>query len=150
MKISAYPRKVITMKLRRPQETLANCCWLARMVDKVRAAEGPGFPFLYRLSLGSPIGIDGFFLRHFNLSFRAFRKAILESRTDENLATWFLAQPGITPQRIAAWNGYGPKLGTPGYPGSVFKHLAKWVVYRKLLNHPVDSFFEMIEQDEAS
>ena len=137
------------MNLRRPQDTLADCCWLARMTDKVRASQKSDFPFLYRLSLGSPIGIDGFFLRHFKISFRQFRTAALQARNDENMAQWFLGQPGVNPQTIARWNEYGPKLGTPGYPGSLLRHIVKWVVYPKAVKHPVNNLFEMIEQDEA-
>jgi hypothetical protein len=60
------------MKLQRPQDELAGCCWLARITDKVRGSQQGDFPLLYRLSLGSPIGIDGFFLRHFGI-FRQLR-----------------------------------------------------------------------------
>jgi hypothetical protein len=137
------------MKLRRPQDELAGCCWLARIADKVRASQQGRFPLLYRLSLGSPIGIDGYFLRHFGLSFRQFRNAVLESRNDENLARWFLNQSGVNAATIANWKEYGPKLGTPGYPGSLVLRVIKWFVYPKALKHPVNSLFEMIEQDEA-
>jgi hypothetical protein len=136
------------MKLRRPQDELAGCCWLARIVDKVRISQQGDFPLLYRLSLGSPIGIDGFFLRHFKISFRPLREAVLQTRNDENLAQWFLSQPGVNPETIAKWNEYGPKLGTPGYPGSLLRHVVKWFVYPKAIKHPVNSLFEMIEQDE--
>ena len=137
------------MNLRSPHETLSGCCWLPRLLDKVRASQKGDFPLVYRLSLGSPIGIDGFFLRHFKLSFRSVREAVIDSKTDKDLAAWFLTQPGVTAQTISSWNAYGPKLGTPGYPGSMFKHLIKWFVYPKSVKHPVDSFFDMIEQDEA-
>jgi len=136
------------MKLGRPQDELAGCCWLARIVDKVRVSQQGDFPLLYRLSLGSPIGIDGFFLRHFKIAFRQFREAVLQTRNDENLAQWFLSQPGVNAESIAKWNEYGPKLGTPGYPGSLLRHVAKWFVYPKAIKHPVNSLFEMIEQDE--
>jgi len=138
------------MKLRPPQDELAGCCWLARMADKVRASQQGDFPFLYRLSLGSPIGIDGYFLRHFGLSFGQFRKATLENHHDENLAQWFLNQPGVTPATISHWNEYAPKIGTPGYPASFLRHLIKWFVYPKSVKQPVNSLFDMIEQDEAS
>ena len=138
------------MKLRRPQEELAGCCWLARIVDKVRASQQDDFPLLYRLSLGSPIGIDGFFLRHFTMSFRQLRQAVLETSNDESLARWFLNQPGVNAVSIATWNEYGPKLGTPGYPGSQLLRIIKWFVYPKTITHPVNNLFEMIEQDEKS
>ena len=138
------------MNLRRPLDELAGCCWLARMADKVRASQKGNFPLLYRLSLGNPIGIDGFFLRHFDLSFGPFRQAVIETDNDENLAKWFFSQPGVNSTTIAAWNHYGPKLGTPGYPGSRLRHLIAWLVYPKAVIQPVNSLFEMIEQDESS
>ncbi len=137
------------MNLRRPTDTLADCCWLARMADKVRSSRQGNFPLLYRVSLGSPIGVDGFFLRQFGLSFRQFRKAVIETKTDEHLAQWFLKQPGIDTTAIATWNAYAPHLGTPGYPLSRLRHLVKWVIYPKSIQHPVKSLFEMIEQDET-
>lgn len=136
------------MNLRGPHQRLAGCCWLPRIVDKVRVAEQGRLPLLYRLSLGSPMGIDGYFLRHFGLSFRQFRNAIREIRDDEGVAQWFLSQPGVNVSTIAAWNDYGAKLGTPGYPGSLVRHVMKWFVYPKALKQPVTSLFEMIEQDE--
>ncbi len=136
------------MQLRRPIDELASCCWLARMVDKVRASQHGDFPLLYRVSLGSPIGVDGYFLRHFGLSFRQFRNAVIENKNDENLAQWFLNQPGVNSSIIASWNAYGPKIGTPGYPASLLRHFIKWFVYPKSIRYPVNSLFEMIEQDE--
>jgi len=137
------------MNLRRPTDELAGCCWLARMVDKVRATHQGNIPFLYRLALGSLIGIDGHFLRHFGLSYRQFRKAVIENRNDENLAQWFQHQPKVTASRINNWNAFAPKIGTPGYPASLLRHLIKWILYPKSIRHPVDSLFEMIDQDEG-
>ncbi len=147
-----YPTNLLIttkMKLRRPQETLASSCWLARIADKVRASQQGNFPLLYRLSLGSPIGVDGYFLRHFRLSFRQFRNAVIETRTDKELEQWFLRQPGVNSSTISSWNDFAPKLGTPGYPASFVRHLIKWFVYPKSIKQPVNSLFEMIEQDEA-
>jgi hypothetical protein len=119
------------------------------MVDKVRTSQDGQLPILYRVSLGSPIGIDGFFLRHFGISFRQFREAVTKTRNDETLAQWFLTQPGVNPETMAEWNEYAPKLGTPGYPGSLLRHVITWIVYPKAIDHPVNSLFDMIEQDEA-
>lgn len=128
---------------------LAGCCWLARMTDKVRASQQQDLSLLYRLSLGSPFGIDGFFLRHFGLSFSQFRTAVIDPRHDKDLEVWFLGQPGVDSSAIASWNDFAPKLGTPGYPVSHVRHLIKWFVYPKSIKNPVNSLFEMIEQDEA-
>lgn len=138
------------MKLRRPTDELADCCWLPRMADKVRASHQGNFPLFYRLALGSPLGVDGHFLRHFGLSFRTFQQAVLKTKNDENLVQWFVHQPDVTPTSIANWNTFAPKIGTPGYPGSIIKLLVKWVLYPKSVKDPRNSLFEMIEQDEES
>ena len=119
------------------------------MADNVRASQQEKFPLLYRVSLGSPIGIDGYFLRHFGLSFPQFRNAVIETRTDQDLEQWFLGQPEVHSLTISTWNNFVPKLGTPGHPVSILRHLIKWFVYPKSIKHPVNSLFEMIEQDEA-
>ncbi len=137
------------MNLRRPQDILAGCCWLPRMADKVRTHHAAGLPLLYRLSLGSPVGVDGYFLRHFHLSFRAFQSAVLETGTDSSLAEWFLSQPGVTIHSITAWNAFGPKMGTPGYPGSLMRRLFAPYIYPESPAQPVDSIFQLIERDEA-
>ena len=137
------------MKLRRPQDEIVGCCWLARIADKVRASQKGDLPFLYRLLLGNPLGIDGYFLRHFGLSFPHVRQAVIDTKHDNDLAQWFLAQPNVNQDTIASWNEYAPKMGTPGYPASRLRHLFKWVAYPKAIQHPVNSLFEMIEQDEA-
>ncbi|MGP0593538.1 DUF5069 domain-containing protein [Nitrospira sp. T9] len=141
----AGPFTQLIMNLRRPQENLASCCWLARMADKVRASQQENFPVLYRLSLGSPIGIDGYFLRHFRLSFRQFRNDDIETRTDQNLERWFLGHMGVHSSTISSWNDFAPKLCTPGYPVSFVRHFIKWFVYPKSIKDPVISFFAMIE-----
>ena len=119
------------------------------MADNVRASQQENFPLLYRVSLGSPIGIDGYFLRHFGLSFPQFRNAVIETRTDQDLEQWFLGQPEVHSSTISTWNDFAPKLGTPGHPVSFLRHLIKWFIYPKSIKHPVNSLFEMIEQDEA-
>ena len=65
------------------------------------------------------------------------------------MGEWFLSKPRVNPEAIAHWNEYAPKLGTPGYPGSLLRHVITWFVYPKAINHPVNSLFDMIEQDEA-
>ncbi|GJL67457.1 MAG: hypothetical protein NPIRA06_00920 [Nitrospirales bacterium] len=119
------------------------------MADKVRASQKGDLPLLYRVSLGSPIGIDGYFLRHFGLSFRQFRSAVINTRIDNDLEQWFLAQPGVNSSAISSWNDFAPRLGTPGYPVSFVRHLIKWFIYPKSIKQPMNSLFEMIEQDEA-
>ena len=137
------------MKLRRPQDEIAGCCWLPRFSDKARAYLNGQLPFLYRVAFGSPIGADGYFLRHFELSAAQFLVGVRRAQTDDYLARWFIAQPGVNQQRIAEWNALAPNLGASGHPGYVIRHLVKWVLYPKSVRQPVRSLFEAIEQDEG-
>lgn len=129
---------------------MAGCCWLPRFADKARLYLGGQLPLLYRVALGSPIGMDGYFLSHFKLSMRQFLSGVRRAQTDDELARWFVAQPGVSSQRIAEWNSVAPNLGTAGHPGFVTRHLVKWVLYPKSVRQPVRSLFEAIEQDEGT
>jgi hypothetical protein len=139
---------VISVKLRRPQDQIAGCCWLPRFSDKARLYLSGLLPLLYRVAFGSPIGTDGYFLRHFKLSARQFLAGVRRAQTDDELVRWFVAQPGVSQQRIAEWNVVAPNLGASGHPGYVTRHLVKWVLYPKSVRNPVRSLFEAIEQDE--
>jgi hypothetical protein len=123
---------------------------LPRFAAKVRASLSHELPWSYRLALGSPRGIDGSFLRQFQLSYRQFVQAIEASSSDETLAQWFRALPSVTDDSIASWNRHAPMLGSKGCPGYLIRHLVKWVYYPKSLIHPVQSLFEAIEQDERT
>ena len=138
------------MRVRRPQEQIAGCCWLPRFADKTRLYFGGHLPFLYRLAFGSRLGADGYFLCHFKMSLRDFVAGVAKATDDHALARWFLAHPGVTAQRIADWNLFAPKLGARGYPGFITRHIVKWVLYPKSIRHPVNSLFEAIEQDEGT
>jgi hypothetical protein len=92
--------------------------------------------------------MDGYFLRHFQLSRKRFLAGVRRSATDEELARWFLALPGVNSQQIDEWNRIAPNLGARGHPGYYMRHLVKWVLYPKSVRHPVPSLFEAIEQDE--
>lgn len=137
------------MKLRRPQERIAGCCWLPRFADKARLYLGGQLPTLYRLAFGSPLGMDGYFLRHFRLSKRRLLAGVRQSATDDDLAQWFLDLPGVNSQRIEEWNTIASNLGARGHPGYCTRHLVKWVLYPKSIRQPVRSLFEAIEQDEG-
>ena len=102
------------------------------------------------MALGSPRGMDGSFLRQFRLSYRQFVQAVEESSNDEALARWFLTLPSVTDNSIKSWNRHAPLLGSKGHPGYLIRHLVKWVYYPKSVTHPVQSFFEAIEQDEMT
>ncbi len=59
------PTLVSAMKLPHPEDKLAGCVWLPRLAAKVRVHLAGGMPLSYRVAVGSRIGVDGYFLRHF-------------------------------------------------------------------------------------
>ncbi len=106
-------------------------------------------PFSYRIAFGARTGVDGFFFRHFGLSKAQVLSAIRERSDDTAVAEWFLQQPGVTPERIAAWNRFAPMLGVKGHPGYRTRQIVKWLLYPKSITRPVGSLFAMIAQDEG-
>jgi hypothetical protein len=138
------------MRVRRPQEQIAGCCWMPRFADKARLYLSGRLPFLYRLALGSRFGVDGYFLRHFKLSLFDFIAGVANATNDDALAEWFLVQPGATAERIADWNLFAPTLGARGRRGFIIRHVVKWVLYPKSIRQPVNSLFDAIEQDEGT
>jgi len=138
------------MNIRTPSETLANCCWLPRLIDKRRLCTSGELPCVYRMALGSPMGIDGHFLRHFQIPKMALLQNIDQSKGDDRkVVTWFLSQSGVNPTTIASWNLFAPNLGRRGFPGYWIFHVMKWGLYPRAVTHPVHSLFEAILQDEA-
>ncbi len=137
------------MKFPHPMETLAGCCWLPRLVAKCRLAEDGALPFSYRIALGSPIGVDGHFCRHFRISPGQVRKAVRLHEDDGDLAVWFLGLAKVDEDAIAAWNKLAPRLGSRGAPGYLTRQLVKTVLYPQSLTTPVASVFEAIIQDEG-
>lgn len=136
------------MPLPRPHDQLAGCMWLPRFAEKARLSLNHQLPLPYRLAFGSPVGVDGYFLRHFGLTIDQFISGVRQSADNAALARWFLAFPGASPQRIAEWNSQATVLGAKGHPGYLTRHLAKWLFYPKSVWSPVGSIFEAIDQDE--
>ena len=124
------------MPLPRSHDQLAGCVWLPRFAEKAR------------LAFGSPVGVDGYFLRHFGLTIDQFISDVRQSGDNAALAQWFLALPDANQQRIAEWNRRATLLGAKGHPGYLTRHLAKWLFYPKSVRSPVGSVFEAIDQDE--
>ena len=135
-------------QLPHPLARLADCCWLPRHIAKTRVYLRGEMPFAYRIALGSRVGVDGYFFRHFGLGKAQVLAAIRARPDDAAAATWFLQQPGVTPERIAEWNRLAPLLGTKGHPGYFTRQIVKWLLYPKSISHPVESIFTAIVQDE--
>jgi len=136
------------MQLPHPLTPLAGCSWLARHVAKTRLYLRGEMPFAYRIALGSRIGVDGYFFRHFGLSKGKVLAAIRARPDDARMTDWFLQQPGVTPERIAGWNRLLPLLGTQGHPGYFTRRIVTPFLYPKALRQPVDSLVAAIVQDE--
>jgi hypothetical protein len=122
--------------------------WLPRFAEKARLSFNHQLPLLYRLAFGSPVGVDGYFLRHFGLTIDQFISGVRQSADNVALAKWFRSLPGASPEHIAEWNRYATVLGAKGHPGYLTRHLAKWLFYPKSVRSPVGSIFEAIDQDE--
>lgn len=103
--------------LRRPHEAMAVCSWLPRFVDKCRLHFTGDLPPDYEIAFCHPHGIDGIFLAHFGLTPDGAQAGIRAAATDADVARWFCAQPGVTPESIRSWNELAPHIGKPGYPG---------------------------------
>lgn len=136
------------MQLPHPLASLAGCCWLPRFAAKTRVHLRDGLPLSYRLALGSRIGVDGYFLRHFGLTLPQIITAVRRARDDEALAVWFVARPGVNAATIAAWNSLAPRLGAPGHRGRLTLHLVRWFFYPRVAWRPLRSIFHAIELDE--
>ncbi|MFO0774643.1 MAG: DUF5069 domain-containing protein [Nitrospiraceae bacterium] len=149
MDTTALDQQTHPLRLRPPQAQLAGCCWLPRIVDKTRAFRGKRLPLLYRLALGSSVGLDGAFLRHFRLTLDDLQKAVAEHDDDAGIERWFRNLPATSSTRIGVWNERAPLLGSKGHPGYLTRHLIKFVFYPKSVLRPVNSLFEAIAQDEA-
>ena len=136
------------MHLPRPQDQLAGCVWLPRFAEKARLSLDRQLPFIYQLAFGSRYGVDGHFLRHFDVTIDQFLAAVRQSKDNAALARWFLALPGASPPRIPEWNRFATLLGVKGHPGYLTLQLAKWLFYPKSVRIPVRNLFEAIDQDE--
>lgn len=105
------------LRLPKPTDSLADCVWLPRFIAKVRHHAEGLLDGDYLLAFCHPRAVDGHFLRHFGLEKDDAISAILRAKSDDTLEQWFTALPGVTKERIAAWNEFAPKIGSPGHPG---------------------------------
>ncbi len=103
--------------LPKPTDQLAGCVWLPRFVAKARRHREGRLEGDYLLAFCHPRAVDGHFLAHFGLDKESALDAISKAATDHELEQWFTALPGVTKERIAAWNEFAPKIGSPGHPG---------------------------------
>lgn len=138
----------ILMHLPHPLARLVGCVWLPRLIAKTRLRIAGNLPRSYRIAFGHRRGVDGYFLRHFNLQMDEFIEAVREAGTDGAIGAWFLNQPGVTDEAIGRWNELAPELGARGRPGYWTLRLLRWFLYPSCGLRPLRSIFDAIVRDE--
>lgn len=136
------------MKLPPPEESLAGCIFLPRIIAKARAIKTGELPHEYAERFGAPDSVDGVFLGFFGLS--ADQIAESAASSDASVAQWFEHVPGVTAQRVREWNHTAMNLGRPGFPMAERLPIALTTKYRHLANRGIETVFEMLNADEEA
>jgi len=90
--------------------------WLARLSDKIRLHLQGNLADDFAPFLGHRLATDGTFLKFFGLELDPLLDAARNEYSDTAITDWFARQPGVSSDRIVAWNELAPKLGQPGEP----------------------------------
>jgi hypothetical protein len=133
------------MKLPYPNERLAGCVWLPRILEKARLFRAGGLEADYAARFCHPQGVDGFFIAHFGLS----REDILSAAalSDARAEEWFLNR--TTPDQIERWNLTALNLGRPGFPMAERLQIALSTTYKNVKDRGLTTVFEILEADES-
>ena len=99
-----------------PRTRLVDCIWLPRFLAKARQVQAGQLPPDYAARFCAPDSVDDHFLTHFSLTQADALDAVKSHPDDDAFGAWFLAQPGVSAERIARWNEFAENLGRPGYP----------------------------------
>lgn len=136
------------MKLPLPQEKLAGCFWLPRIIAKARAFNAGQLPAEYQTPFCHPAGADGQFLSFFSLT----REPVLSAAAlqDKEVEQWFLGLVNVTPERVAEWNQLAVNLGRPGFPMADRLETALKGTYKHLADRGLQTVFEVLAADEES
>jgi hypothetical protein len=134
------------MKLPPPEDRLAGCMFLPRIIAKARALTTGELPQEYAVRFGAPDTVDGLFLSFFELRVDKIAEAAVLS--DASVAQWFESVPGVNPRRIREWNRTAVNLGRPGFPMAERLPIALSTKYRHLANRDIETIFEMLNADE--
>ena len=137
------------MHLRRPTDRLGSCMWLPRFIDKARHHLAGTLAEDYQRAFCSPLGIDGVFLTHFDLTNEEIIDAIRRERTDEAIAAWFVARLECSAAKIHEWNGLAPHIGEPGFPGERTFRWGMRHIYAACTDPRVTNGFAAIAWDEG-
>ena len=142
-----FPR-MLTM-LPPPRAKLAGCLWLPRIVSKARFMQINRLPSENAARFCHPEGVDGYFLRAFDLTKEDILDAAARHRSDMEIAAWFRALPGMDLKRIARWNTLAENLGKPGYPMAERFVQSLATVFPNIDPLSVESIFDLITADES-
>jgi len=135
--------------LRSPRETLGGYVFLPRLIDKVRLHAKGKLPPEYISNLLKPgLTLDGRLITFTGLDAEELRRAILDSKTDEEVLTWIKrhAKPhteGEKKQWIAEIEVYRPNAERAQWRREAYEELALKVDPATL------SLFDLIDMDEG-
>jgi hypothetical protein len=134
-----------TMKLPRPNDQLAGCVWLPRLLAKGRQLRAGALPEDYAARFCHPTGMDGQFLAHFSLT----REDILQAAAlpDDTAARWFLSR--VATGKIEEWNQAAPNFGRAGFPMAERLPVALSTTYKHLAGRGFKTVFEVLTADES-
>jgi hypothetical protein len=136
------------MKLPPPEEPLAGCMFLPRIIAKARAMRAGDLPPEYAVRFGAANGLDGLFLGFFGLSVDQVSEAALLD--DAAVEKWFEDVPGVTAQRIREWNHTAVNLGRPGFPMADRLPIKPTSKYGHLADRGIETIFQMLNADEEA
>ena len=131
-----------------PRAKLAGCLWLPRIVSKARFMQINRLPPENAQRFCHPDGVDGHFLRAFDMTKDELMYSVERHRSDIEIAAWFRARPDVDAKRIARWNALAENLGKPGYPMADRFVSALATVFPNIDPLTVDSIFDLITADE--
>lgn len=138
-----------SVPLRSPRESLGGYILLPRLIDKVRLLAQGQLPQTYAANfLGTGFTLDGRFLTFTGLNAEALHRAILSSRTDDEVLAWVQehARPTIAAEKHM-WaeqiDRYRPDAALVGYRTRVYPELAAQIDVGSL------SVLDLLDMDEG-
>ena len=115
---------------------------------KVRGIADGTLPPEYAARFCDHDSVDEHFLEFFNLKKDDFAAAVHRLGSDEAIALWFGACPGVNDVRIAGWNALAENLGRAGFPMEKRLRDVLPAMYAHLDPGSAHSIFDLLEVDE--
>lgn len=123
--------------------------WLPRFIDKSRHHLAGTLAPDYQGAFCNPLGIDGIFLRFFEIMKPDILEVIRTAPEDDAVAVWFTARPQASAEAILRWNELAPNIGRPEFPGGRTFRWGMKYVYPKCTDPRVTTGFLAIAWDEG-